>query len=62
MQQTLAWMITILLLTALFTPVHVHAEKIRVGGGGFTPLRSIIWADHDQGVFKSTASRSNTWR
>jgi len=27
-------------------------EKIRVGSGGFTPLHSMIWAAHQQNIFK----------
>lgn len=52
MKQTLIWLITIPSILALFAPMHLHAEKIRVGSGGFTPLHSMIWAAHDQGVFK----------
>ena len=52
MKQILAWMITTLLIVASFTPCHLHAGKIRVGSGGFTPLHSIIWAAHHQSVFK----------
>jgi hypothetical protein len=40
-------------ITALLIPDGIlHAEKIRVGSGGFTPLHSIIWAAYDQHVFK----------
>ena len=52
MKQTLVWNTILLLIIALFAPAYVHSEKIRVGSGGFTPLHSIIWAAHDQGVFK----------
>ncbi|HEX6435985.1 MAG TPA: hypothetical protein VF182_02560, partial [Candidatus Binatia bacterium] len=52
MKQTFVSAVAILLTLALFTPIDLHAEKIRVGSGGFTPLHSIIWAAHDQGVFK----------
>lgn len=36
----------------LFASSLLYAEKIRVGSGGFTPLHSIIWAAHQQNVFK----------
>ena len=39
MKTTLAWLITILLILALYAPMHLHAEKIAdVRSGGFTPL------------------------
>ena len=44
--------LTVLLAALLVADGLLHAEKIRVGSGGFTPLHSIIWAAHDQNVFK----------
>ena len=28
------------------------AEKVRVSGGGITPLHSLIWVAHQEGLFK----------
>ena len=31
---------------------RIGAEKIRVSGGGITPLHSLIWVAHQEGLFK----------
>ena len=45
----IAWILFLLWVSGNSLPA---AEKIRVGSGGFTPLHSIIWAAHEQGIFK----------
>jgi len=45
----IAWFLFLLWVSGNSLPA---AEKIRVGSGGFTPLHSIIWAAHEQGIFK----------
>ena len=41
--------VAILLLSATVLPA---ADKVRVSGGGITPLHAIIWVAHHEGLFK----------
>ena len=41
--------VAILLLSAIVLPA---ADKVRVSGGGITPLHGIIWVAHHEGLFK----------
>ena len=43
----------LVLLAMLLGAGNLHgAEKIRVSGGGITPLHSLIWIAHQEGLFK----------
>jgi NitT/TauT family transport system substrate-binding protein len=44
--------VALLLIVITAPPGSFAAEKIRIGSGGITPLHSIIWAAHHQGIFK----------
>jgi hypothetical protein len=37
------------------------ADKIRVSGGGITPLHSLIWVANQEGCSKNMAWTWNTW-
>ena len=41
--------VAILLLSASVLPA---ADKVRVSGGGITPLHAIIWVAHHEGLFR----------
>ena len=41
--------VAILLLSATVLPA---ADRVRVSGGGITPLHAIIWVAHHEGLFK----------
>lgn len=45
----LAIVLTVLLLSATTAST---ADKIRVSGGGITPMHSVIWVAHQEGLFK----------
>lgn len=48
----LRFILTVVAILASSATVLPAADKVRVSGGGITPLHSIIWVAHHEGLFK----------
>ena len=43
----------------LVSTITLATDKIRISGGGITPLHAIIWVANQEGLFKKYGWKSN---